>query len=104
MHDLEDPSAVYSDLMELIVQLGAYGLIHCDFNEFNILLDDKDKPTIIDFPQMVSTKHPNAQWYAAGVSSSILVKRVWQVNLTRCLCVDFISVLVKQVFYALLLV
>ncbi len=62
VHHLEDPAAMYSELMELIVQLAGYGLIHCDFNEFNILLDDQDKPTVIDFPQMVSTQHTNANW------------------------------------------
>ena len=49
--------------MELIVRLSSYGLIHCDFNEFNLMLNDKDQVTVIDFPQMVSISHPNAQWY-----------------------------------------
>ncbi|XP_064391093.1 serine/threonine-protein kinase RIO2-like, partial [Halichondria panicea] len=63
VNSVADPSALYSVLMELIVQLAGYGLIHCDFNEFNILIDDKDVPTVIDFPQMVSTSHSNAMWY-----------------------------------------
>ena len=60
VHDLSDPSDLYSSLMELLLQLANCGLIHCDFNEFNILIDDRDVPTIIDFPQMVSISHPNA--------------------------------------------
>jgi len=48
--------------MELLVQLAGYGLIHCDFNEFNIMVDSRDVPTVIDLPQMVSTSHPNAAW------------------------------------------
>lgn len=67
VHHLDDPSGVYSVLMDLIVQLGGYGLIHCDFNEFNIVLDAENRPTVIDFPQMVSTQHPNAKWYACSV-------------------------------------
>lgn len=63
VHDVSDPSALYSDLMELIVRLGSFGLIHCDFNEFNLIINDSDKVTVIDFPQMVSISHPNAQWY-----------------------------------------
>ena len=59
---MADAGALYSVLMDLIVQLASFGLIHCDFNEFNILLDSKDRPTIIDFPQMVSTSHANAKW------------------------------------------
>ncbi|EDO34624.1 predicted protein [Nematostella vectensis] len=63
VHNLNDPGAVYSDLMELIVKLASFGLIHCDFNEFNLMLNDKDQITVIDFPQMVSISHLNAQWY-----------------------------------------
>lgn len=63
VHDVADPSALYNDLMELIVRLGSYGLIHCDFNEFNLIINDSDKVTVIDFPQMVSISHPNAQWW-----------------------------------------
>ena len=38
---------------------GAAGLIHGDFNEFNLLLNDRRKLTLIDFPQMVSVAHRN---------------------------------------------
>ncbi|XP_013911749.1 PREDICTED: serine/threonine-protein kinase RIO2 [Thamnophis sirtalis] len=60
---LEDPASLYNELMELIVKLANHGLIHGDFNEFNLILDNKDQVTMIDFPQMVSTSHPNAEWY-----------------------------------------
>ncbi|KAM3610726.1 uncharacterized protein V6R79_008127 [Siganus canaliculatus] len=63
VHELQDPSALYSEFMELIVKLANHGLIHGDFNEFNLMLDDQDHITMIDFPQMVSTSHPNAEWY-----------------------------------------
>lgn len=35
---LNDPSKLYNKLMNIIVRLGNYGLIHGDFNEFNIML------------------------------------------------------------------
>ncbi|XP_069820761.1 serine/threonine-protein kinase RIO2 [Dendropsophus ebraccatus] len=60
---LEDPAALYNELMELIIKLANHGLIHGDFNEFNLMLDDEDHVTMIDFPQMVSTSHANAEWY-----------------------------------------
>ncbi|GMN70224.1 hypothetical protein TIFTF001_039267 [Ficus carica] len=40
-----------------------HGLIHCDFNVFNLMIDDDEKITMIDFPQMVSVSHRNAQMY-----------------------------------------
>eukprot|EP01133_Synstelium_polycarpum_P007040 gene7040-8186_t len=61
--ELRHPSKVYSDLMNLIVRLANYGLIHGDFNEFNILINDEEELTLIDFPQMVSTSHINAEYY-----------------------------------------
>ncbi|CAG8505813.1 27863_t:CDS:10, partial [Racocetra persica] len=61
--DARDPGQLYSDLMNLIVRLGQYGLIHGDFNEFNILVKENGELVLIDFPQMVSTSHPDAEWY-----------------------------------------
>ncbi|XP_036135324.1 serine/threonine-protein kinase RIO2 [Molossus molossus] len=63
IHHVEDPASVYDEAMELIVKLANHGLIHGDFNEFNLILDQDDHITMIDFPQMVSTSHPNAEWY-----------------------------------------
>ncbi|KAK7188026.1 hypothetical protein DPSP01_011910 [Paraphaeosphaeria sporulosa] len=68
---IEDPSELYSELLSLIVRLAEVGLIHGDFNEFNILIEEKPEadgkvaliPTIIDFPQMVSVSHANAEYY-----------------------------------------
>uniref|UniRef100_A0A2A4K6K0 Serine/threonine-protein kinase RIO2 n=2 Tax=Heliothis virescens TaxID=7102 RepID=A0A2A4K6K0_HELVI len=58
-----DPEGLYDELMNLIVRLGNCGVIHGDFNEFNIMIDEDNHPIIIDFPQMVSTSHPNAELY-----------------------------------------
>ncbi|NXI40559.1 RIOK2 kinase, partial [Galbula dea] len=63
VRQMEDPASVYSELMDLIVKLASHGLIHGDFNEFNLILDGDDHVTIIDFPQMISTSHANAEWY-----------------------------------------
>ena len=81
-------SALYADLMTLILRLASVGVIHGDFNEFNILIHTssvtppsqssssspsthpenfaqapKIKPYIIDFPQLLSLSHPNAESY-----------------------------------------
>uniref|UniRef100_A0A1B0B3R3 Serine/threonine-protein kinase RIO2 n=1 Tax=Glossina palpalis gambiensis TaxID=67801 RepID=A0A1B0B3R3_9MUSC len=63
IHKLRDPEQVYDDLMNLIVRLGNSGVIHGDFNEFNIMLNEEDKPILIDFPQMMSTSHENAKYF-----------------------------------------
>ncbi|XP_050350244.1 serine/threonine-protein kinase RIO2 [Nymphalis io] len=60
---VEDVEGLYDELMSLIVRLGNCGVIHGDFNEFNIMIDKDGHPIIIDFPQMVSTMHHNAELY-----------------------------------------
>ncbi|CCC71045.1 hypothetical protein NCAS_0G01580 [Naumovozyma castellii] len=60
---------LYSDLMNFIVKLGNSGLIHCDFNEFNIMIKDKPEDendcgfVVIDFPQCISIQHQDAAYY-----------------------------------------
>jgi RIO kinase 2 len=82
-----DPAGLYAELLELILRLVDYGLIHGDFNEFNILIREDEvssppsstlpdssappatqktqTPILIDFPQMVSIDHANAEMYFA---------------------------------------
>ncbi|OTB08175.1 hypothetical protein M426DRAFT_317279 [Hypoxylon sp. CI-4A] len=86
--EVPDPAALYAELISMILRLAQHGLIHGDFNEFNILIkeerespessaqtteategneEQKEKytvtPIIIDFPQMVSMDHQNAEMY-----------------------------------------
>ena len=58
---LSDPGKVYAQCVAQLTRLAQCGLVHCDFNEFNIMCDDENDITVIDFPQMVSTNHPNAE-------------------------------------------
>ncbi|KAI2779100.1 RIO1-domain-containing protein [Daldinia loculata] len=86
--EVPDPAALYAELISMILRLAKHGLIHGDFNEFNILIkEERDKPNpsakgkevestaneskgnftvtpiLIDFPQMVSMDHQNAEMY-----------------------------------------
>lgn len=61
VYEIDDVEALYDELMNLIVKLGNHGVIHGDFNEFNIMMTDSGKPILIDFPQMISTEHTNAK-------------------------------------------
>jgi RIO kinase 2 len=63
VREVAKPEELYDELMNMVVRLANHGVIHGDFNEFNIMLSDDDKPALYDFPQMVSTSHYNAEWY-----------------------------------------
>lgn len=82
-----DPATLYAELIAMILRLAKHGLIHGDFNEFNILIKEEKAestageeaanedeeteapealvltPILIDFPQMVSMDHQNAEMY-----------------------------------------
>ena len=61
--EVDDPADLYDKLMNLLLKFAGHGVIHGDYNEFNIMLDDDGNPVIIDFPQMVSTAHPEAKMF-----------------------------------------
>ncbi|XP_017774096.1 PREDICTED: serine/threonine-protein kinase RIO2 [Nicrophorus vespilloides] len=61
--EVSDVEGLYDELMNLIVRFADSGVIHGDFNEFNIMINEDERPIIIDFPQMVSTGHINAEVY-----------------------------------------
>lgn len=109
VRQLSNPRGVYIQLMEMLARLAGLGLVHCDYNEFNLLVclgtaclpwdghvgqascpehwvtcccllvcwffhvlqfiawpcpiqvNEEEEITLIDFPQMVSVSHPNAQ-------------------------------------------
>ena len=109
IQSVPDPAGLYAELIEVILRLASFGLIHGDFNEFNILIRENEAPkarkttekeandddvpkeqrteeskaqgderskepetkssevkltlVIIDFPQMVSIDHTNAEMY-----------------------------------------
>lgn len=94
IQEVPHPERLYAELINLVLGLAGVGLIHGDFNEFNILIREdqiasvpqeqasssptnsprpvsletpqdsiKLTPIIIDFPQMLSIDHLNAEMY-----------------------------------------
>jgi RIO kinase 2 len=58
--NMEGAGHIYHECVAMLRRLAEHGLVHCDFNEFNIMTDQEGNLTMIDFPQMISTSHPNA--------------------------------------------
>lgn len=72
IENVPDPAGLYAELIEMAVHLASLGLIHGDFNEFNVMIKEEEDPetnevklvpVLIDFPQMVSVDHQNAEMY-----------------------------------------
>lgn len=39
--ELQNPDTVFETILGLVIRLAEHGLIHCDFNEFNIMVCDE---------------------------------------------------------------
>lgn len=63
--EIKDKDKIYHQLLDFLLTLASQGLIHGDFNEFNILLnvDNSNDVCVIDFPQMISLDHVDAEKY-----------------------------------------
>ena len=59
--ELNDAGALFDQLLNLLLKLADYGVIHSDLIEFNIVIDKNEKPILIDFPQLISTSHCEAE-------------------------------------------
>lgn len=94
VYDMTHPSAVYSHLVSLAINLANHGLVHSDYNEWNLLYSQPSSSpdaeaqeatgvvTMIDFPQMITTQHPDAAAYFArdiGCITRFFMRRFqWQ--------------------------
>lgn len=63
VREIENKERLYNDLMNIMCRLAYCGVIHGDYNEFNIMLTQDEKPIIIDFPQMLPIHHEEAEMY-----------------------------------------
>jgi RIO kinase 2 len=57
---LDDPNGFLDKIIEYIHRAYKVGLIHADLSEFNIIVSEEDVVYIIDWPQYISSSHPNA--------------------------------------------
>jgi RIO kinase 2 len=58
---MENAEQIFRVCVEILRRLAQHGLVHCDFNEFNLMISELGDVTLIDFPQMVSVHHLNAK-------------------------------------------
>lgn len=64
LYECKDYEKLYNGLMKFAVKLANNGLIHCDFNEYNIMIvEETGDFVVIDFPQCISIEHPDAAFY-----------------------------------------
>jgi len=60
IRELEAPKITLQGILHDIGIAYEHNVINCDLSEYNILLDSKNNTWIIDWPQAVSRRHPNA--------------------------------------------
>jgi RIO kinase 2 len=72
-HILRRPAKMLDEIIENIRK--AYldaGVIHADLSEYNILVTPKLKTLIIDWPQWISSNHPNSHFYLERDLTNVL--------------------------------
>jgi len=47
---LTSAEATYHECISNIIKLAEHGLVHGDFNEFNLMISEQEDVTVIDFP------------------------------------------------------
>jgi RIO kinase 2 len=57
---LEEPFLFLNDILDGIRKSYKAGVIHGDLSEYNVLIDRNTKVWIIDWPQFITSDHPNA--------------------------------------------
>jgi RIO kinase 2 len=57
---LNDPKETLQSILYDIGVAYKHNIINCDLSEYNVLLDSRNNIWIIDWPQAVSRRHPNA--------------------------------------------
>lgn len=55
-----NPQKALNDCIDIAVRIAKLGLIHSDYNQFNLLIGEDEKIYVIDFPQTVSRNHAHA--------------------------------------------
>jgi len=67
--DLEDPGAVYEDVVANLKAIRKSGLVHADLSEYNFLWW-QDRVVVIDVGQAVPLDHPHAdEWFRRDVTN-----------------------------------
>ncbi|OAF65315.1 RIO-type serine/threonine-protein kinase Rio2 [Intoshia linei] len=63
VRELSNVEKSFNDCINCVLRFAQQGVIHGDFNEFNLMMDADENLRVIDFPQLVSVYHKNAQFY-----------------------------------------
>ena len=58
---LSDPGKALEEILDNTRRSYEKGIIHSDLSEFNVMVDEKEKIYLIDWPQWIDPAHPNAE-------------------------------------------
>ena len=61
IQEMGDPGACFEKCVDLAVRLLRIGVVHADFSQYNLIIDENGDVTIIDFPQCLKYTMPEAE-------------------------------------------
>lgn len=59
--EMTDPSGIFDKCIDLAVRLLKIGVVHADFSQYNIIVDEQGNVTLIDFPQCMKASNPDSE-------------------------------------------
>jgi RIO kinase 2 len=68
---IEEPEELRAEIMQEVRSAYQLGVVHADLSEFNVMVNERGC-TLIDWPQWVSTGHPNTESILRNDVSNIL--------------------------------
>ena len=63
VHELQDVGGVYTQLMAVLSLLAERGLVHCDCNEFNVLVRMLPSHNFTAYPEDPDLNRRRCGWY-----------------------------------------
>jgi RIO kinase 2 len=61
IQEVGDVEAIWGKCMDIAVRLLRVGVVHADFTQFNLMIDEEENVTLIDFPQCMKHVNPQAE-------------------------------------------
>ena len=81
--EVDDPADLYNKLMNLLLKFAGHGVIHGDYNEFNIMLDDlgtlSSSTSRRWCPQLIRTR----EYFFIAMSTNCIRELIMKVNLQQ---------------------
>ena len=96
VREVGDPAALYAELVDIVMKLASSGLIHGDFNEFNIMIEEKDEveqgSEAASNPAGEEMARQDGKFVQDGINTTALIQNLivipWIIDFPQAISID----------------